>query len=308
MVAMAELLNLNRLVYFTTVMETGSFTTAADRLGGAKAVVSHQIGKLEEELGATLLRRTTRRVTPTEEGRLFYDRAVIILREAEAAYGEISHGAVEPAGMLRLTAPLDYGTRIVAPVMAAYLKAYPHMRIEAIFDDAVSNLVDEQIDLGIRVGWLTDSSNQARRLGTIRQVVVASPAFAAGLPGDVAPSQARSLAWVGNAQLRGIGQWLFSRNDETVLTELNPVVVCDKSPAAYACVLAGIGLGVFPEYAVDEDVTAGRLVRIFADWTLPTGGIHAVFPPARFRPAKVRAFVDLLAAAEKRRSRGLAIA
>ncbi|MBN9222584.1 MAG: LysR family transcriptional regulator [Mesorhizobium sp.] len=304
---MAELLNLNRLAYFTTVMETGSFTTAADRLGVAKAVVSHQIGKLEEELGATLLRRTTRRVTPTEEGRLFYDRAVIILREAEAAYGEISQGAIEPVGMLRLTAPLDYGTRMVAPVMAAYLKAYPQMRVEAIFDDAVSNLVDEQIDLGIRVGWLTDSSNQARRLGTIRQIVVASPAFAAGLPRNVDPGQARALAWVGNSQLRGIGQWLFSRNDETVLTELNPVVVCDKSPAAYACVLAGIGLGIFPDYAVDEDIAAGRLVRIFADWTLPTGGIHAVFPPARFRPAKVRAFVDLLAAAEKRRSRGIAV-
>lgn len=304
---MAELLNLNRLVYFTTVMETGSFTTAADRLGVAKAVVSHQIGKLEEELGATLLRRTTRRVTSTEEGRLFYDRAVIILREAEAAYGEISQAAIEPVGMLRLTAPLDYGTRMVAPVMAAYLKAFPHMRVEAIFDDAVSNLADEQIDLGIRVGWLTDSSNQARRLGTIRQIVVASPVFAASLPRDVHPGQARALAWVGNSQLRGIGQWLFSRNVETVLTELNPVVVCDKSPAAYACVLAGIGLGVFPDYAVDEDVAAGRLVRIFPDWTLPTGGIHAVFPPARFRPAKVRAFVDLLAAAERRRSRGLPV-
>src|SRR5438445_3318426 len=105
-IALADLLNLNRLVYFTTVMETGSFTSAADRLGVAKAVVSHQIGRLEEELGATLLQRTTRRVTPTEEGRLFYDRAVIILREAESAYGEISHGAVEPSGTLRLTAPL----------------------------------------------------------------------------------------------------------------------------------------------------------------------------------------------------------
>ncbi len=131
------------------------------------------------------------------------------------------------------------------------------MRVEAIFDDAVSNLVDEQIDLGIRVGWLTDSSNQARRLGTIRQVVVASPAFAASLPADANPNQARSLAWVGNAQLRGVGQWLFSRNGETVLTELNPVVVCDKSPAAYACVLAGIGLGIFPDYAVDEDIAQG---------------------------------------------------
>lgn len=301
---MADLLNLNRLVYFTTVMETGSFTSAADRLGVAKAVVSHQVGRLEEELGATLLQRTTRRVTPTEEGRLFYDRAMIILREAESAYGEISRAATEPSGMLRLTAPLDYGTRVVAPVVAAYLKAYPQMRVEAIFDDAVSNLVDEQIDLGIRVGWLTDSSNQARRLGTIRQIVVASPAFAASLPGDVNPNQARSLAWVGNAQLRGVGQWLFSRDGETVLTELNPVVVCDKSPAAYACVLAGIGLGIFPDYAVDEDIVGRRLVRIFDKWTLPTGGIHAVFPPARFRPAKVRAFVELLATAERKRTRG----
>ncbi|MBZ9985089.1 MULTISPECIES: LysR family transcriptional regulator [unclassified Mesorhizobium] len=300
---MTELLNLNRLVYFTTVMETGSFTTAADRLGVAKAVVSHQIGRLEQELGATLMRRTTRRVTPTEEGRLFYDRAMIILREAEAAYGEISHGAIEPKGMLRLTAPLDYGTKIVAPVMAAYLRTYPHMRVEAIFDDAVSNLVDEQIDLGIRVGWLADSSNQARRLGTIQQVVVANPSFAASLPPDVTPRQARSLAWVGNAQLRGVGQWLFSREGETVLTELNPVIMCDKSPAALACVLAGIGLGVFPDYSVGDDIAEGRLVPVFADWMLPVGGIHAVFPPARFRPAKVRAFVELLAAAEKKRSR-----
>jgi len=302
-VTLTDLLNLNRLVYFTTVMETGSFTAAADRLGVAKAVVSHQIGRLEEELGATLLQRTTRRVNPTEDGRLFYDRAVIILREAEAAYGEISHGAIEPSGTLRLTAPLDYGTKMVAPVMAAYLKAYPHMHVDAIFDDAVSNLVDEQIDLGIRVGWLTDSSNQARRLGTIRQVVVASPAFAASLPLNVSPRQARSLAWVGNAQLRGIGQWVFSRDGETVLTELNPVIMCDKSLAAHACVLAGIGLGVFPDYSVGDDIAEGRLVPVFADWTLPTGGIHAVFPPARFRPAKVRAFVELLAAAEKQRLR-----
>jgi DNA-binding transcriptional LysR family regulator len=300
---MTELLNLNRLVYFTTIMETGSFTAAADRLGVAKAVVSHQVGKLEEELGSTLMRRTTRRVTFTEEGRLFYDRAAIILREAEAAYGEISHRAVEPTGTLTLTAPLDYGTKFVAPTIAEYLRKYPHMHIEASFDDAVSNLVDEQIDLGIRVGWLTDSSNQSRRLATVQQTVVASPEFAARIPPEISPKQAKSLSWVANAQLQGIGQWLFSKDGETVLTELNPVVVCDKTPAVYACVLAGIGLGIFPDFTVSEDITRGRLVRIFADWALPAGGIHVVYPPARFRPAKVRAFVDLLAAAEKKRSR-----
>jgi DNA-binding transcriptional LysR family regulator len=301
---MAELLNLNRLVYFTTVVETGSFTAAADRLDVAKAVVSHQVGRLEQELGATLLRRTTRRVTPTEEGRLFYDRATIILREAEAAFGDIARSADRPTGMLRLTAPLDYGEKVVAPTIAAYLRKYPRMRVETIFDDAVSNLVDEQIDLGIRAGWLADSSNLARRLGTFRQVVVGSPEFAARLPRDANPRHAKSLPWVGNVQLRGIGQWLFSKDGETVLAELNPVVSCDKSPAVYACVHAGIGLGIFPDYSVGDDIAQGRLVQVFADWTLPTGGIHAVFPPARFRPAKVRAFVDLLVAAERKRARG----
>src|SRR5882672_6490876 len=126
---MPDLLNLNRLVYFTTVVETGSFTAAADRLDVAKAVVSHQVGKLEQELGATLLRRTTRRVTPTEEGRLFYDRAAIILREAEAAYGDIAQSAAKPTGMLRLTAPLDYGEKVVAPTIATYLRKYPKMRV-----------------------------------------------------------------------------------------------------------------------------------------------------------------------------------
>jgi len=304
MMPMAELLNLNRLVYFTTVVETGSFTAAADRLDVAKAVVSHQVGKLEQELGATLLRRTTRRVTPSEEGRLFYDRAAIILREAEAAYGDISQSAAKPTGMLKLTAPLDYGEKVVAPTIAAYLRKYPRMRVETIFDDAVSNLVDEQIDLGIRVGWLADSSNLARRLGTLQQFVVASPDLAARLPPDASPRLAKSLPWVGNAQLRGVGQWLFSKDGETVLAELNPVVSCDKTPGVLSCVLAGIGLGIFPDYSVSDDIAQGRLVRVFADWSLPPGGIHAVFPPARFRPAKVRAFVDLLVAAERKRARG----
>jgi len=300
---MADLLNLNRLVYFTTVVETGSFTAAADRLDVAKAVVSHQVGKLEEELGATLLRRTTRRVTATEEGRLFYDRAAVILREAEAAYGDISQSVGRPTGTLRLTASLDYGAKVVAPTIAEYLRKYPKMKVEAIFDDAISNLVDEQIDLGIRIGWLADSSNQARRLGTLQQVVVATPRLAASLPPNASPTLAKSLPWVGNAQLRGVGQLLFSKGGKTVLTELNPIVVCDKTPAVQACVLAGIGLGIFPDFAVEDEIAGGRLVRVFADWTLPAGGIHAVFPPARFRPAKVRAFVDLLVAAERKRSR-----
>lgn len=301
-----NLLNLNRLVYFTTVAETASFTEAGNRLGVAKAVVSHQVGKLEEELGVTLMRRTTRRATLTEEGRNFYERALVILRESEAAYGEISRRALEPTGTLRLTVQIDYGMKVVAPVIATYLKKYPQMRVEVNFDDVVSDLVREEKDLGIRLGWLADSSNLARRMGAMRQVVVASPGFALSLRPDVTPHAAKTLPWIGNRQLRGISQWHFSKGNETVLTVLNPIVECDKTPTVRACALAGAGLATLPDFTVEEDIAQGRLVQIFADWTLPDTELHAIYPPAQFRPAKVRRFVDLLLEAEKRRASGIA--
>ncbi|OWV89876.1 LysR family transcriptional regulator [Rhizobium sp. R635] len=298
---MSKLLNLNRLAYFTTVIEAGSFTAAADRLNVAKAVVSHQVGRLEEELAVTLLVRSTRRVRPTDAGRQFYERASQLLREAESAFADVARHTEEPTGLLRLTAPLDYGTAVVAETIATYLKTYPQMRVEANFDDMVSNLVDDERDLGIRVGWLADSSNVSRKIGTFHQVVVASPALAARL-GPVSPADTPRLPWIGNEALRHIGRLSFSRGDEQVLTEFSPLVTCDKTAAVYACMRSGIGLGIFPDFSVAAEVQSGRLVRMFPDWLLPSGGIYAVFPPARFRPAKVRAFVDLLAETERRRS------
>lgn len=302
---MAELLNLNRLVYFTTVAELASFTAAGDHLGVAKAVVSHQVRKLEEELGVTLMRRTTRRVTLTEEGRLFYGRAVAILQDAETAFGEISVSAAEPSGTLRLTAPIDYGMTVLAPVIADYLRKYPQMRVDANFDDSVTDLVAENIDLAIRVGWLTDSSNKARRLGTIQQYVVASPDFMASVPADISPHDAKTLPWVTNKQLRGISQWTFTKGGETVKTELNSVVLCDQALPMQSCLREGTGLGILPDSMVAQDIADGRLVRVFPDWSLPEAGIHAVYPPARYRPAKVQAFVTLLLEAEKKRAREL---
>lgn len=300
---MSELLNLNRLVFFTTVVDGGSFTMAAERLGVAKAVVSHQVAKLERELGVTLLVRTTRRVQATEEGRLFYDRSALILREAEAAFGEMSHRASEPSGTLRLTAPLDYGAAVVAPAIAAYLTRFPEMHVDVVFDDSVVDLAAGEMDLAIRVGWLADSSSQARRLGSFQQYLVAAPAIAATVAASLSPLEAASLPWVANAALKNSLRWTFSHaKQETVMIDARSVATTDKTPAAHACVLAGIGVSVFPDYMVAEDIAAGKLIRLLSDWTLPVGGIHAVFPPARFRPAKVRAFVDMLKSAERQRA------
>jgi DNA-binding transcriptional LysR family regulator len=301
---MSDLLNLNRLIFFTAVIEAGSFTAAADRLGVAKAVVSHQIARLEEELGVTLLTRTTRRLHATEDGNIFYERCVIILRQAESAYGEMSLRNAEPSGTLTLTAPLDYGAAVVAQTIAAYLLAYPQMRVDVIFDDSVSDLIAGRIDLSIRVGWLADSIQRARRLGTFEQVLVATPSVAALVPAGTVPATSADLPWIVNGALKNPLRWTFSRGQtETVTVETRPIMTTDKTPTSYACMLAGVGISVFPDYMVDADIRAGTVTRLFPDWTLPQGGIHAVFPPARFRPAKVRAFLDMLVLAERKRTR-----
>lgn len=300
---MSDLLNLNRLVYFTSVIESGSFTAAAERLGVAKAVVSHQVARLEEELGVTLLSRTTRRLSATGEGRVFYDRCVLILREAESAYGEMSRHTSEPSGVLTVTAPLDYGVTVVAPVIAAYMQRFPQMRADIVFDDDVLDLASGQADIAIRVGWLTDTSNQARRLGTFGQYLVAAPGLAATLPSDLDPQTVASLPWVENAVLKYPLRWMFSRTGyDTKVMDVRSAVRADKTPTAHACALAGVGIAVFPDYLVSEDIAAGRLVRLLPEWTLPDGGIHAVLPAARHRPAKVRRFMEMIQIAERKRA------
>src|SRR4051812_25845545 len=162
-------MNLNRLAYFAAVVDAGSFTRAAASLGITKAVVSQQVAKLEQEVGTTLLMRTTRRVQATEAGVLFYARCVSILRDAEDALGELAQGRTEPKGLLRITAPYDYGTSVVVPLVAAFSRRYGDCKVELNLSDTMVDLVAENMDLAIRVGWLADSSMQARRIGSFRQ-------------------------------------------------------------------------------------------------------------------------------------------
>ncbi len=300
---MPDLLNLNRLPFYAAVIETGSFTAAGDRLGVAKAVVSHQVARLEEELGVTLILRTTRRLQATEAGRQFYERCVTILSDAESAFAETSRSVATPTGALTLVAPNDYGRVLVAPAIAAFLERYPQMRVDIEFDDSLHDLVASQVDLAIRLGWLVDSSNPAQRLGTFEQYVVCSAEFAARLPARLDPTALETLPWVANDALKLPLRWVFMRGKaEQASVELRATVRADKTAAAHACVLAGAGLSVFPDFMTDADIASGRLVRLLPGWTLPSGGIYAVYPSARFRPAKVRLFLEILRDLEQARA------
>lgn len=295
--------NLNRLRYLTAVVEAGSFTAAADRLGVAKTVVSHQVAQLEAELSTTLLVRSTRKVQLAESGRRFYVRAAAILGDAEAAFGEIAQTAVEPSGTLTITAPVEYGQTVVAPTITAFVERFPLMNVEVKFTDKLVDLVTADVDIAVRLGWLADSSNPMRRLGSFRQLLVCSPSFAKDLPADPSPGDLTDVRWVGNRVLKRPLQWVFERDGEQVELIAKGVVMADTTPATMSCVAAGAGISVLPDFLVVPEIRAGRLVRLLGDWSLPEGGIHIVFPNVRFRPAKVRRFLEMLVEAERERAR-----
>ena len=289
-----EAINLNRLTYFAAVADTGSFTLAAERLGITKTVVSQQVARLEAELKTSLLLRTTRRVEATEAGRLLHARCARILREAEDAYDEIAATNAAPMGVLRIAAPNDYGASIIAPLAARFCRRYPECRIDLTLSDARIDLVAYQIDLSIRVGWLTDSSLQARRIGSFRQLLVAVPDLARSM-NSVEPENLSGLPFIANAALKEPLVWRFSRNKQDRQTvRMSSVMTINTTPGVLEATLAGGGMSILPDFLVDDHVHSGRLVTILPAWTLPPGGIHAVYPASRFRPPKVTRFVEML--------------
>lgn len=300
------LANLRRIGYFAAVVETGSFTAAAERLGITKAVVSQQVVRLEREFRTSLLIRTTRKVKTTEAGQAFYQRCALILREAESAFGELAGSSEEPTGTLRLTAPFDYGMGVVVPVITAFSARYPRCKVDAILSDQTLDVVSGNIELAIRVGWLLEPGVQARRIGSFRQLLVAPAGMRKQVTRLAAPADIATLPFVANTALREPLRWSFSRNqNERRAVTLQASIFLDTTLAVRAAVCAGAGLSVLPDYVAADDLRAGRLLHVLPQWSLPSGGIHAVFPAARFRPAKVRAFVDLLSEQEQRRA-GLA--
>ncbi|WP_425484102.1 LysR substrate-binding domain-containing protein [Allomesorhizobium camelthorni] len=275
------------------MVDTGSFTRAAERLGITKTVVSQQVTRLEDELKTTLLMRTTRRVEPTEAGRLLHTRSVLILREAEDAFSEIGRSNAEPTGVLRIAAPNDYGASAIAPLAAAFSRRYPACQVDLRLSDARIDLIANQIDLSIRVGWLDDSNLQSRRIGSFRQYLVAAPDVAAMLRISD-PDNLSSAPFIANAALREPIVWHFTKEDFDRTIRMRPALAIDSTPAVLAATLASAGLSVLPDFLIAGHVEAESLVCVLPEWSLPAGGIHVVYPTARFRPPKVTAFVTML--------------
>ncbi|QQG27135.1 LysR family transcriptional regulator [Pectobacterium carotovorum] len=299
---MRKLGNIRRLAYFVSVVEAGSFTAAAERLGITKAVVSHQVARLEEELNTTLLIRTTRTIRLTDAGKVFYEHCASILRDTEEAFAELDALVAEPSGTLRLTAPFDYGISVVVPAITAFSQRYPDCKVDAVISDNKFDIVAKDIEIAIRVGWLDDSHLQARKIGHFRQLLIAPRNMQPQVEKINKPQDIKPLPFIANTALREPSQWHFTRNGtDRQSINVQPSILINTTLAVHEAVREGAGISVLPDYVVSEDLISGRLIQVLPEWELPSGEIHAVFPPSRFRPIKVRSFLNILMEKDKER-------
>lgn len=296
---MADLsrVNLNRLAVFVAVVEAGSLTAAADRLGIAKTMVSTHMQRLEAEVRASLLVRTTRQVRITEAGRAFYEASRQILRAADLAVSAAAQDAPELQGTLRVAAPIDYGATVIAPVLVALRARHPALKVELVSNDRRVDLLAEDIDVAIRLGRLADSSHRAALVGEFNRWLVAAPAFVAAWGRPIKLATLAELPFVALSVLPQPLSFTFEGpRGKKQLVRFNGAFMANTAHACRAATLAGGGIAILSDFSTREDVAAGRLVRLLPGWAAASGAIHALFPSARYPAPKVRIFIDALKA------------
>jgi DNA-binding transcriptional LysR family regulator len=288
-------LNLNRLGVFVAVCEHRSFTAAADALDLAKSAVSDHVTRLEVELGVQLLVRSTRKLSLTSAGESFLATCRGLLDEVDHATRRLKRVREEPAGRLRVTATLDLALTPVGQIVAKLAARYPELEVELIATDEVLDLIAARIDVAIRAGRLKDSSLHATRLATFEQWVVAAPSYLKQRGRPESPAALVEHSWLTLTVLTSPNRWPFHGRDgrrQTVSTR--GVLAANSASLVHRWALAGAGTTVLPDYRVREDIARGQLIRVLPDWRLPQGGVHAVFPSARYAPARVRVFIEAL--------------
>jgi DNA-binding transcriptional LysR family regulator len=277
---------------FARVVEAESFTRAAAALGVSKSRVSERVAALERRLGARLLDRTTRKLKPTEAGRVFYARAREARAAAEAALAEVQALQTEPAGLLRIAALEVFTGLHLVPAVPSFLAANPLMRIEFVESAAVQDLVAEGLDLAIRVAAEPGPTTVVRRIGTSEPIVVASPAYLAAHGAPAHPAEIARHRTVGFAPLFWGREWRFTGPEGPLTIPVTPALVTSSTETLRAGALAGVGLTVIPRWAVTDVLETGALVRVLEDFPTPTSGLYAVYPSNRLIAPKVRRYVE----------------
>ncbi|WP_010163147.1 LysR family transcriptional regulator [Sphingomonas sp. PAMC 26617] len=278
---------------FASVVEYRSFSGAAEAIGVSKATVSKAVTRLEAHLGQSLFHRTSRRLTLTENGKALAEHAGRILAEANAAEEAALNAASAPTGLVRVAAPMSLGLLAIAPVIADFLVLNPGIEIDLHLSDARVDIVAEGFDIALRIATLPDSSLRSRKLADMRMHVVAAPAYLALRGRPTHPGQLgehRCFAYTNVTS-----PWRFVGPDGTeVSVRLNGPLATNSGEAMLPALRRGLGIAMLPEFIVAEDLRAGRIEIILADWAPHTGALHLMTPPGTLRPARVEGLIAFL--------------
>jgi len=285
-------MDLNEILVFTKVVQAGSFIGASRELDMPKSTVSRKVSDLEARLGARLLQRTTRKLSLTEVGQAFYQHSVRVVAEAEEAELVVGRMQEVPRGLLRVTAPLNFG--YLGPIVASFLTRYPEVQVEMVCADRVVDLIEEAFDVAVRAGHLADSTLIARSLGVLRSYVVASPAF---LKKNGTPKEPHDLERF-DCVIFGAGadrsSWKLHRNGETLTIDVRARFTVNDFDFLDEAARAGLGVAMLPVFRCIENIRTKRLERVLPEWCSPEIPLHAVYPSTRHLSPKVKAFLDHL--------------
>ncbi|GAB5480646.1 MAG: LysR family transcriptional regulator [Parasphingorhabdus sp.] len=289
---------------FLRVVEAGSLKSAAEQIGADPSAVSRKIAALEGRLGVKLLQRSTKRSSPTEAGERYY-QGMRRLVDAQAELEADVSGLVDtPSGLLRVAAPVDFGARFVAPVLSDLQEEYPNLTVELLLGSTFSDLIEQGIDVAIRIGRLPDSSLIARRLGSVPRVLVASCDHLRehGVPKEPHDLSARPFIFYRPGQ--SAETIALSKDGKTISVKVSGNITANSVTAIRELVCSGRGFHLGPRWAFEEEIENGKVASVLDDFELPAHPLHALYVAGEFVPAKVRAIIEKMAA-RVRESRSL---
>lgn len=286
--------NLTGMMVFAQVVQSGSFSKAAEVLGMSKSSVSKKVSFLEDRLGVRLLNRTTRKLSLTEVGRVFFERCERIMSEAEEAELAITRLQDEPRGQLKISAPVSFGVKHLGNPMAQFMSRYGDLNVELSLNDRFIDIVDEGFDLALRIGRLSDSSLIARKVGSSRLMLCASPDYWVQHGKPSHPSELETYNCLSYTLARDAGHWLFQEKGKEFSVKATGAIKANNGDIVSDLAVAGAGVLLSPAFIVGRDIAQGNLEVALEEYEVEPINIYAVYPHNRHLSAKVRLFVDFL--------------
>ncbi|MGJ4880935.1 MULTISPECIES: LysR family transcriptional regulator [unclassified Bradyrhizobium] len=285
---------LSSLRAFVKVVESGSFAEAGRQLRLSRSAISKYIGELEQSLGVQLIVRTTRHASPTETGQLYFERAVSILAELDAADQAVSQSQAAPRGLLRVNAPMSFGTMRLGPVVADFMARYPELQLQIVLSDDLLDPVQDGFDVTLRIAELESSSLVARRIMPVERVICAAPAYLArhGTPGS--PEELRRHTSLTYGFLLTGNQWKLTGRDGDHWVQPAWSLCVNNAEVLRDVAIRGQGIALIPRFIAADALESGALTAILADYAAPPLALYAIYPPTRHLSVKVRLFIDFL--------------